>query len=50
MPAAFIVATVALTIFSTGYIEMSRRMTSAGGFYTFISHGWGGCRDGRGRR
>ena len=41
VPAAFIVATVALTIFSVGYIEMSRRMTSAGGFYTFISHGLG---------
>jgi amino acid transporter len=41
VPAAFILATVALTIFSTGYIEMSRRMTSAGGFYTFISQGLG---------
>jgi amino acid transporter len=41
VPAAFIIATVALTIFSTGYIEMSRRVTSAGGFYTFISHGLG---------
>ena len=41
VPAAFIVATVALTIFSTGYIEMSRRVTSTGGFYTFISHGLG---------
>ena len=41
VPAAFIVATVALTIFSIGYIEMSRRVTSAGGFYTFISHGLG---------
>jgi amino acid transporter len=41
VPAAFILATVALTIFSTGYIEMSRRVTSAGGFYTFISHGLG---------
>ena len=41
VPAAFIVATIALTIFSTGYIEMSRRVTSTGGFYTFISHGLG---------
>ncbi|MBC8091336.1 MAG: APC family permease [Pseudonocardia sp.] len=40
-PAAFIVATVALTIFSVGYIAMSRRVTSAGGFYTFISRGLG---------
>ena len=41
VPAAFIVATIALTIFSTGYIEMSRRVTSTGGFYTFISRGLG---------
>jgi amino acid transporter len=41
VPAAFIVATVALTIFSTGYIEMARRVTAAGGFYTFISRGLG---------
>ena len=30
VPAAFIVATVALTIFSVGYIEMSRRVTHGG--------------------
>ena len=41
VPAAFLVATVALTIFSTGYIEMSQRVTSTGGFYTFISRGLG---------
>src|SRR3954447_10430084 len=41
VPAAFLVATVALTIFSTGYIEMARRVTSTGGFYTFISRGLG---------
>lgn len=35
VPAAFLIATVALTIFSTGYIEMSQRVTSTGGFYTF---------------
>ena len=40
-PAAFFVATVALTIFSIGYIEMSRRVTSAGGFYAFITRGLG---------
>ena len=27
VPAAFLVATIALTIFSTGYIEMARRVT-----------------------
>ena len=40
-PAAFLVATIALTIFSVGYIAMARRVTSAGGFYTFISRGLG---------
>lgn len=40
-PAAFLVATVMLAIFSVGYIEMSRRVTSAGGFYSFVSHGFG---------
>ena len=40
-PAAFIVATVILTIFSVGYIEMARRVSAAGGFYSFVSHGFG---------
>jgi len=40
-PAAFLIATVVLTIFSVGYIEMSQRVTSAGGFYTFITRGLG---------
>lgn len=40
-PAAFLVATVALTIFSVGYIAMSRRVTSAGGFYTYVTRGLG---------
>lgn len=40
-PAAFILATIALTVFSVGYIAMSRRVTSAGGFYTFITRGLG---------
>jgi amino acid transporter len=40
-PAAFLVATVALTIFSVGYTEMSRRIHSTGGFYTFITRGLG---------
>ena len=34
-------ATVVLTIFSVGYIEMARRVTAAGGFYSFMSHGFG---------
>ena len=40
-PAAFLFATVILTIFSVGYVAMARKMRSAGGFYTFISHGLG---------
>jgi amino acid transporter len=40
-PSAFIVATVTLLIFSVGYVEISRRVTSAGGFYSFVSHGFG---------
>jgi amino acid transporter len=40
-PAAFLIATVVLTIFSVGYIEMSRRVTAVGGFYTFITRGLG---------
>jgi amino acid transporter len=41
-PSAFIVATIVLTIFSVGYIEMARRVSSAGGFYSFVTHGFGG--------
>lgn len=40
-PAAFLIATLVLTVFSVGYIEMSRRVTAAGGFYTFITRGLG---------
>ena len=40
-PAAFIFATIVLTIFSVGYVAMARKKTSAGGFYSYISHGLG---------
>ena len=40
-PASFIVATVILTIFSVGYIEMAKRVSAAGGFYSFVSHAFG---------
>src|SRR5919107_1974697 len=40
-PAAFLFATIILTIFSIGYIAMARKIRAAGGFYTFISHGLG---------
>jgi amino acid transporter len=40
-PAGFLLATLALTIFSVGYVAMARRVSAAGGFYSFISHGLG---------
>ncbi len=40
-PAGFLVATVVLVIFSVGYVAMARKVTAAGGFYSFISHGLG---------
>jgi amino acid transporter len=40
-PAAFIFATVVLVIFSVGYVAMARKKTTAGGFYSYISHGLG---------
>src|SRR5947209_1406971 len=40
-PSAFLFATIILTIFSVGYVAMSRKVTTAGGFYSYISHGLG---------
>jgi amino acid transporter len=40
-PAGFLVATIVLTIFSVGYVAMARKKTTAGGFYSYISHGLG---------
>src|SRR5499425_918974 len=40
-PATFIFATIVLTIFSVGYVAMARKKTTAGGFYSYISHGLG---------
>jgi amino acid transporter len=41
VPAAFLLATVVLTIFSVGYAAMAARVSSVGGFYSFISLGLG---------
>ncbi|MET1047165.1 MAG: APC family permease [Hyphomicrobium sp.] len=41
VPAAFLLATVVLTIFSVGYAAMASRVSSVGGFYSFISLGLG---------
>jgi amino acid transporter len=40
-PAGFMFAAVILTIFSVGYVAMARKKTTAGGFYSYISHGLG---------
>ncbi len=40
-PSAFIIATIGFTLFSVGYVAMARRVTAAGGFYSFVSHGFG---------
>jgi amino acid transporter len=41
VPAAFIVALAMLLVFTVGYVEMARRVTSTGGFYSFVSDGFG---------
>src|SRR5271156_6386086 len=40
-PAAFLVATVVLVVFSVGYVAMAKKKTTTGGFYSYISHGLG---------
>jgi amino acid transporter len=40
-PAAFMFAAIVLVVFSVGYVAMARLKTSAGGFYSYISHGLG---------
>ena len=40
-PAAFLFATIVLGVFSVGYVAMARKKTTAGGFYSYISHGLG---------
>jgi amino acid transporter len=40
-PAGFLVATVVLTLFTIGFVEMAKHVTTAGAFYGFITHGLG---------
>jgi amino acid transporter len=40
-PAGFMFAAIVLVIFSVGYTTMARKKTTAGGFYSYISHGLG---------
>ena len=42
-PAGFLVATIVLTLFTVGFIEMARHITTAGAFYGFITHGSARC-------
>jgi amino acid transporter len=41
VPAAFLLATIVLTVFSVGYAAMARKVSAVGGFYSFISQGLG---------
>jgi amino acid transporter len=41
MAAGFIWVTIVLLLFSVGYAAMANKLTAAGGFYSFISHGIG---------
>src|ERR1044072_2125563 len=40
-PSLVLWATTGFTIFSVGSIAMARQVTAAGGFYSFVSHGFG---------
>ena len=40
-PAAFLLATIVLTIFSVGYAAMAAKVSTVGGFYSFIAQGLG---------
>jgi amino acid transporter len=40
-PAAFLFASIVLVVFSVGYVAMAKKKTTAGGFYSYISHGLG---------
>jgi amino acid transporter len=41
VPAAFLMATIVLTVFSIGYAKMASKVSTVGGFYSFISQGLG---------
>jgi len=40
-PGGFVIVTVVLLFFAVGYVAMAKKLTAAGGFYSFISHGLG---------
>src|SRR5258707_10230721 len=41
IPAAFLVVAVILALFATGYVAMTRHITNAGAFYSFVARGLG---------
>lgn len=41
LPLAYLVVAVVLTVFAAGYVAMSRHITNAGAFYTYVVHGLG---------
>ena len=41
IPFGFVTIAVILGIFSVGYVAMSRHITNAGAFYTYVSNGLG---------
>ncbi|HPY42311.1 MAG TPA: hypothetical protein PLM98_17425, partial [Thiolinea sp.] len=43
VPAAFLLVTLILLLFSIGYVAMSRYITRAGAFYTYTSTSFGGA-------
>ncbi|MFD1705623.1 APC family permease [Siminovitchia sediminis] len=40
-PLVYALATIILLVFSVGYVEMAKRITAAGAFYTFVTQGLG---------
>jgi amino acid transporter len=41
LPVAFVAIAALLALFSVGYVTMSRHITNAGAFYTYVTHGLG---------
>jgi amino acid transporter len=41
LPIAFLAMALLLALFSIGYVAMSRHITNAGAFYTYVTHGLG---------
>ncbi|WP_020497982.1 APC family permease [Sciscionella marina] len=41
MPVSFLIAAVVLLLFGTGYAQMSRHVTSAGGFFAYVTRALG---------